>query len=925
MAGSIPGIPFRGRHGDPKDVLRHALSDALQHLLEEVVGLKLVLQEGIFLADGPEAYAAPKLVHPQEVVLPLGVQDVQHEKANQSLAHLGPQIGHLAPEALQGPFSEGFLGRGQGLGGLHPLQEGFHPGAHHALEPKHRRPGLALPLLGKGLFQHTVDGVGDDFFHPLPDSLFPQDLISLAVDRLALLVHDVIVHEELAADVEVHLLHLFLGIGNGLGEHGVLDGFALFHAQLLHDALDALRAEKAQEVVFQGEVEAAGARISLAAATPPELVVDAPGLVALGAQDVKAPGGQHLLPLDGALGGQLPAEGIKALEVGGGIHAPPGGLFPGQKVRVAPQNDVRAAPRHIGGHRDGAEAPRLGHDLGFFFVELGVQHLMGDLAGLEELTHHFGVLDGGGAHQHRLPFGVTLSHLVRHSGELLPLGAVDQIGVILTDHGTVRGEHHHGETVDLFELLRFRGGGPRHTRQLAVHAEVVLDGHRGEGLIFPANAHSLFGLDGLVEAVGVPATEHEPTGELVHDDDLPVFHHVVHVALEKMPCLQGLEDLMGHLGAGQIGKEPRHLEDLFAAGDASFGEGHVAVLFFHLEVRVPGEAPGHIVGPTIGLHVVLRWSRDDEGRPGLVHQDGVHLVHDGEGMPPLYQVRWVGGHVVPQVVEAKFAVGAVGHVRPISGEALLWGHEGGEDSHGKPQEAIDGPHPLRVPLGQVVVHRHHVHALARKAPQGHRQGGYQGLPFAGFHLGDAPFGERHGSHELYVEVAQPHGAHGDLPHRGEDLFQQGVGGLSSFDAPPELVSPGPEGLIGEGLEGGLQGVDPPHSLPIALQGVLVGIEPQRLLQTFEHAVTSYFVSGFSISAGRTRVPGDYRPDVFSASKVFLPLSLRPEDRSPHRGEREPEGRPRRRRGSPAVPAGAAPSGRAGPSRKGPRGCRRRAT
>ena len=40
-----------------------------------------------------------------------------------------------------------------------------------------------------------------------------------------------------------------------LGDHAVLDGHALFHAQLQHQAADAVGAEDAHEVVFQRQVE----------------------------------------------------------------------------------------------------------------------------------------------------------------------------------------------------------------------------------------------------------------------------------------------------------------------------------------------------------------------------------------------------------------------------------------------------------------------------------------------------------------------------------------------------------------------------------------------------------------------------------------------------------------------------------------------
>src|SRR5438128_3059697 len=44
---------------------------------------------------------------------------------------------------------------------------------------------------------------------------------------------------------------------------------------------------------------------------------------------------------------------------------------------------------------------------------------------------------------------------------------------------------------------------------------------------------------------------------------------------------------------------------------------------------------------------------------------------------------------------------------------------------GEAQELVDAAHPLGVEAGQVVVHRHHVHALAGKAVEVDGQGRHQ--------------------------------------------------------------------------------------------------------------------------------------------------------------------------------------------------------
>ena len=79
------------------------------------------------------------------------------------------------------------------------------------------------------------------------------------------------------------------------GHHAVLDGDAFFHAEALHEARDAVRPEDPHQVVFERQVEPRRARVALAAGAAAQLIVDAPRLVALGADDVEPAERDHPL------------------------------------------------------------------------------------------------------------------------------------------------------------------------------------------------------------------------------------------------------------------------------------------------------------------------------------------------------------------------------------------------------------------------------------------------------------------------------------------------------------------------------------------------------------------------------------------------------------------------------------------------------
>src|SRR6185312_10136514 len=79
------------------------------------------------------------------------------------------------------------------------------------------------------------------------------------------------------------------------------DGLAFLEAELLQHAVHALGPEDAHQIVLQGQEEFAVAGVALAAGPAAQLVVDAPALVALGAEDEEAAGSERLLLLLGDL------------------------------------------------------------------------------------------------------------------------------------------------------------------------------------------------------------------------------------------------------------------------------------------------------------------------------------------------------------------------------------------------------------------------------------------------------------------------------------------------------------------------------------------------------------------------------------------------------------------------------------------------
>ena len=114
-------------------------------------------------------------------------------------------------------------------------------------------------------------------------------------------------------------------------------------------------------------------------------------------------------------------------------------------------------------------------------------------------------------------------------------------------------------------------------RQFLVHAEVVLEGDGGQGLVLALDFDVFLGFDGLMQAIRPAAAGHEASRELVDDDDFAVLDDVLDVALVEGVGLDGGIDVMLEvpvLGIGNV-SDAQKLLDLFPA---LVGDGDALVL-----------------------------------------------------------------------------------------------------------------------------------------------------------------------------------------------------------------------------------------------------------------------------------------------------------------------------------------------------------
>ena len=143
------------------------------------------------------------------------------------------------------------------------------------------------------------------------------------------------------------------------------------------------------------------------------------------------------------------------------------------------------------------------------------------------------------------------------------------------------------------------------------------------------------------------------------------------------------------------------------------------------------------------------------------------------------------------------------------------------DTYRQTQKVVQASHPGRITRGQVIVHRHHVHALAGQCVQVHGQGAGQGLAFAGAHFGDLAVMQSHAAEHLHVEMAHLHHALGTFAHHGKSFGQQVVQRFAARHPVLELLRLGAQLLIAELFVLRLHRIDARYDFAVLLEQAII--------------------------------------------------------------------------------------------------------
>ena len=410
---------------------------------------------------------------------------------------------------------------------------------------------------------------------------------------------------------------------------------------------------------------------------------------------------------------------------------------------------------------------------------------MRDAGALEFCGKLLGFIDRDGSDEDRLSLGVAGGDLL-DDGVVLSLDVlIDNVGAVNPDHGTVGRHLDDVQRVDFAELGLLGQRGTRHTGELVVHTEIILERNGRQCLVFLLNLDAFLCLDRLVQTVGVPTSGHQTSRKGIDDHDALVIDNIVHIAHHASVRADCLIDMVGDgriFGVGEVCQPEKRFRPLRAPRrqngavrlfihDVIGVNVVLALLVVQLLDDVFAERADKGVGAVVQLGRFLPGAGNNQRRSRLVNQDGVYLVHDGKGVSALNHALLIHHHIVAEVVEAEFIVGTVGNIRRVSRALFVVGLPVHDQPRRQSEKSVDTTHFFAVAARQVVIDRDDMHALTGQRVQigGHRCD--QCFSLAGLHFGDTPLVKQDTTDHLDAERALAEDARGSLTHGGKGIRQ----------------------------------------------------------------------------------------------------------------------------------------------------------
>ena len=140
--------------------------------------------------------------------------------------------------------------------------------------------------------------------------------------------------------------------------------------------------------------------------------------------------------------------------------------------------NVRSSPRHVRRNHHCPTLSRPRHNLRLQLMLLRIQYAVRNILPPEHSTNNFRGLHRSRSYQHWLTRCISLFDLLNQRIQLFPPSFKDQIIRILSHAIPIRRYHHHTQPINVLKLIRLRLRRSRHSCQLLIQTEIVLNRDR---------------------------------------------------------------------------------------------------------------------------------------------------------------------------------------------------------------------------------------------------------------------------------------------------------------------------------------------------------------------------------------------------------------------------------------------------------------
>ena len=184
----------------------------------------------------------------------------------------------------------------------------------------------------------------------------------------------------------------------------------------------------------------------------------------------------------------------------------------------------------------------------------GVENLMWQFFLLQQLRNDFRIFNRGRTYQYRLTPVIAFANIFNRCLVFFSSGFVHTVELVFALIGAVVRHHHRFKPINFLEFIGLGISSASHACQLAIKAEIILEGDGCQRLVLRLDAHIFLGLDRLVQTITPTAPRHQAPGKLVNDDDFTFLHHVVLIAVIQVIGPQRCVEMVHQRDIGRIVK-----------------------------------------------------------------------------------------------------------------------------------------------------------------------------------------------------------------------------------------------------------------------------------------------------------------------------------------------------------------------------------